>query len=305
MYRRLLSFSLLLSVVAACGEEPTLSAQGENLFREEIVGGESVESVRTYPWMASLQHDVHGHYCGATLIAPEWLVTAAHCLDIYPYQESQIVLGILDKHEIDDAEVHRIDNVVVHESEYDNWAYGHDIALLHLATPSRKTPIDLASSEDLVIAGVDATLIGWGTTDGLKDLTLPIASDASCNAQFLDVFIHVYNPDAHICVQPQGVTDLGLSDAGDGPLQIPKGMGLIDDGLANGDSGGPLVIQNGQGEFRLVGVASFRLSSAYLHADMISVFSEVSNYLNWITNAQGHAPMLFPNPRTTMHDEID
>ena len=46
-----------------------------------VVGGQSVVKPGTHPWRASLRfkHEPF-HLCGATLISPEWLVTAAHCI---------------------------------------------------------------------------------------------------------------------------------------------------------------------------------------------------------------------------------
>lgn len=45
-----------------------------------------------FPWMASLQLGNY-HYCGATLINNQWLITAAHCLDKEIYRRAQVVLG--------------------------------------------------------------------------------------------------------------------------------------------------------------------------------------------------------------------
>ncbi len=44
---------------------------------ERIIGGEQTVS---YPWMVSVT--AYGrHHCGGVLIAPDWVVTAAHCME--------------------------------------------------------------------------------------------------------------------------------------------------------------------------------------------------------------------------------
>ena len=45
----------------------------------QIVDGTETE-IHEYPWMVSLQ--VRGqHFCGGTLVAPDWVLSAAHCVD--------------------------------------------------------------------------------------------------------------------------------------------------------------------------------------------------------------------------------
>lgn len=46
-----------------------------------IVGGEDM--VQPEPWMVSLRDSYGFHYCGGTLIADAWVLTAAHCVTEY------------------------------------------------------------------------------------------------------------------------------------------------------------------------------------------------------------------------------
>ena len=47
--------------------------------QQRIVGGEEAIS-HSWPWQVSLQSDYYGgHFCGGSLVANDWIVSAAHC----------------------------------------------------------------------------------------------------------------------------------------------------------------------------------------------------------------------------------
>jgi secreted trypsin-like serine protease len=54
-------------------------SHGANALERRIVGGEAVG--QSVPWMASLRNASadYQHYCGGSLIAESWVLTAAHC----------------------------------------------------------------------------------------------------------------------------------------------------------------------------------------------------------------------------------
>lgn len=57
-----------------CGTRPAYKP-----YQSRVVGGVNAQEGE-FPWMAYLYNAEFGQYCGATLIASEWVVTAAHCI---------------------------------------------------------------------------------------------------------------------------------------------------------------------------------------------------------------------------------
>lgn len=65
----------------------TFSLSAES-FSTRIIGGQEVPQF-SIKYQVSLQSS-RGHYCGATLVAPQWVVSAAHCWIPWVLQPRQI-----------------------------------------------------------------------------------------------------------------------------------------------------------------------------------------------------------------------
>ena len=140
---------------------------------ERVINGE--ESVaHSWPWQVSIQGQDNSHYCGASLLSPSWVLTAAHCANIVfigTYTGDQVVVGMHDRQaEEAGKEKIKIGAKFIHP-EYDSPDRANDIALLRLDSPASLGDTvappclpklgDFGDSSSFP-AGSDCVLTGWG-----------------------------------------------------------------------------------------------------------------------------------------------
>jgi trypsin len=218
-----------------------------------IVNG-SAAAEGAYPFIASLQDGTGFAFCGASVISSSWILTAAHCVAGDPGTDLWIVTGRTNLDDTSKGQRIKVDQVKVHP-QYANSA--HDIALLHLSTPTASTPIRLAGAGDdgLEAAGAPVRVIGWGdtlptlglfATNQLQQVDLKVVSDSEC-----------------------GQTNVGF----DAPTGVCAAELLKDS--CQGDSGGPLFATLADGTRVQIGVVSYGQSCAL--PKFPGVYSEVNN----------------------------
>lgn len=244
---------LLASISAASDHN---SVDEETIVFSEIINGTN-GSTATYPWMAFLA-DVDGfQYCGASLISPTWVLTAAHCfvneagtaIDIATGAMSTVVLNSDNSESLAaDAVVGQIGQIIVHPSYKPDQATSpneddFDIALVELSAALDIDPVQLlAGGSPAIPAQTMALIMGWGTTaiDQNNESINPSATLLTANQQIVsnEACSEVYGDKITsnmICaggVSDTDTTDTCQGDSG-GPLTVAKGNSFVQIGLVS------------------------------------------------------------------------
>ncbi|KAG7200507.1 hypothetical protein KM043_001071 [Ampulex compressa] len=227
-----------------------------------IVGGEDT-SIEAAPHQVSIQQRSGYHYCGATIISEEWVLTAAHCSQ-QPIKDYTLRTGstLVDA----GGSLHKLKEIIVHEKYSKNfWGVPtNDIALMRLEKPlvfdDTRQPILLFEQDELSTPGANAVVTGWGWTSRelpkvLQTVQVPIVSKEYCNKAYRSM---------------NGIAKGQICAA------IPAGG----KDSCQGDSGGPMSIEG-----RLAGVVSWGKGCGV--KDYPGVYTEVAYYRDWIRNQTG------------------
>lgn len=232
--------------------------------RVPLVLGGSVVNDNRFPWMAAIVNAAdnsasQGQFCGGSLIASRWVLTAAHCVEEEQAGTTAVLLGQPD---LSDNNGERIDvsRIIMHP---DYGAQGYpDLALLELTNASSAPVISLPSRNNPVAQdGETVTVIGWGqlsengpASDQLRETTMPIVDHNTCNRAYNNEIVK----DAMICAgSPNGERD-----------------------SCYGDSGGPLFVKR-KDVYVQSGIVSF--GEACGLAGVPGVYTRLSSYYDWIS----------------------
>jgi len=229
--------SLLSCTLLACERPPSATTEAAVSQRGAPIVGGDLETGWSGVGALTVVLPLDGYlgaFCTATLVAPSWVLTAAHCVtrrdgpDLDPAFLRFLVGTDARPASADgpiDGALYALDLIRVHP-EYDRITLANDLALLHLATPASDVDaytLHAPHSDDLAITGQDALYVGFGATEGVDESGAGLKRSAM------------------VRVTRVSATSITSAFAGSG--------------TCFGDSGGP-VLFDFQDTWRLVGVSS-------------------------------------------------
>jgi secreted trypsin-like serine protease len=222
-----------------------------------VVNGKAVSEeqfLSDFPWVAAVIDPAVDGICGGALIAPRWVVTAAHCTAEGKY----VLLGSPDRSKARRVELEK----VIRHPDFNETTLQNDVGLLYLKEAVDNSVAVIMTAEqaaELLRAGMRGTLFGWGVRPfGRLPSNQLYAARTSTSLPVLRGS-QIYREDR-------------------------------DTGPCGSDSGGPLVMQTAAGENLLVGVISATQGDLCASVGGVAIYTNLAAVGDFIADMLARFP---------------